>query len=311
LSLLLKPYFTLEAVYNELKDLISLENAEDIFLLARSKKIDIQLLCDVRITLVKAHTSKLFRITDQTITVLEEDLVATKPIKEALKSEALDSIWVTNESDDFLILDGANQEIFLRPLNCIPIGPPLSTNFEYKQSLWLKGFDPPIAGENLFAVEYCGEIYLVCKSMASNPYGVKVVNSGTEHRGVSYRLDKSLVSSLILKNKFVVSQAEMSSFISSHQNLNDMTEFDEHTPRWGDLFKFPPQRHSSIFECYKIATNSFIERNKKLPGCSELWEEMKAIYGFDEHKKGIINVSFTTIDWPAFRRYFDLRTKNT
>lgn len=308
LNVLLKPYYTLEAVYNELKNFVSLDSAEDVLLLAKDKKIAVKLLCDRPITLIKARTSQLLKIPYIDTNELAEELVATEAVQEILKSEALNAVWISNDVDDFIYFDGANQEIFLRPINCIPTGPPTSLNYEYAESRWLKGFSPPVAGENLVAVEYENEIFFVCKSMASNPFGAKILNYGDEQRALEYRLDNFFVNNLISNNKYIVSQAELNSFISSHKDAFKESASSELVPSWEDLLN-APNKYSEIFECCQSGVIKFIEREKRLPGRKELWEELKKHYKYDEQKKVFLNISSTDTDWVTFRRYFNRISK--
>lgn len=306
MRVLLKPYYTLEAVYGELKRFVNLDSVKDVLLLAKDKKIDVRLHCEGPITLIKASTSLLLKMSYTHATEIREELVATDAAKEALKTEALNAVWILNDEDDFIHLDGVNQEIFLRPINCIPAGPPTSLDFKYAESRWLKGFDPPIVGENLVAVEYDDEIYFVCKSMASNPFGTKLVEIDGQQKILNFRLDSSLIHQLIVYKNYIVTKSSLSNFIHLYDGVYEYGgDVDETLPHWTDLLKPPVKKRTEVFESYKRGVSSFIEQEKRLPTREELWNVMKAIYGFDEVKKVILNISDRGTDWATFRRYFD------
>lgn len=302
---LLKPYYTLDAVFSELKDLVSLNEAEDILLLAKDKIIDVMLRCDRPITLVSAEIAELVKIPYTVSDSPTEDLVATESVKEILKKEVTDAVWLVSDAEQFIHLDGSRQNIFLQPINCVPLGSPTSMRFEFKESRWLESNNPPIAGENLYAVEYDGKLYFVCKSMASNPFSDSSIRLRGEQRELNYRLDAFLVNELISKKKHVVKQEHLQAFIDSHRSSNEQVSHLS----WADIFK-PMKRYSEVFEAYKKGATKFINRENRLPTCKELWNEMKDIYGFDDLGKAIHNISHTPIDWVTFRTYFNRRVKN-
>lgn len=77
---------------------------------------------------------------------------------------------------------------------------------------------------------------------------------------------------------------------------------------WEDLLINPPKGYSTIFEAFKQAVTTYIERTGEVPLRDQLWSELLILFGDGKNTKSISGISNAAMDRENFRSNYDRYT---